>query len=302
MQRRWPLSSWCSGVPEEGFTKERAVRNPHLPVIRSDEGVHQSEGIRRLALLLEYDGTKFKGFQWQANSPSIQQEVEDAIKSFSGENTRIRGASRTDSGVHARGQVVDFLSWSSHPPVTFVKALNWYLPRDIRVRGAWDISLDFHSRKDATSRIYRYTVLNSRWPSALMRDFSFWLASPLDVAKMATAAACLVGSHDFSRLTGSLPLERSPVRRVDRWDVWREGATVFMEAEANGFLPHQIRRTGGLLVEIGTGSAPVGMMKEMIHGKLNGPKAIHSLPAKGLCLMKVKYSNTVPGIEISNET
>ena len=112
-----------------------------------------SDGRRRLALILEYDGTRYKGFQWQSQAPSIQGEVEAAIRSFTGESTRVRGASRTDSGVHATGQVVDFLSGSTHTTQTFVNALNWYLPPDIRVRGAWDTSLGFNSRKDAVSRV-----------------------------------------------------------------------------------------------------------------------------------------------------
>ena len=272
-----------------------------LSFANPDEGAPQAEGTRRLALILEYDGTRYKGFQWQAHSPSIQGEVEEAIRGFTGETTRIRGASRTDSGAHARGQVVDFISRSPHPTETFVNALNWYLPPDIRVRGAFETPLGFNSRKDAVSRTYRYTVLNARWPSALMRDFSLWVASPLNVARMAEAANCLVGSHDFSSLTVSLPPGRSPVRRVDRWEVWREGEMVFIEAEANGFLPHQIRRTGGLLVKIGSDSLPVSVMIEMIDGTFEEPKPFPSLPAKGLCLMRVNYPNTGPRIEIDHE-
>ena len=253
-----------------------------------------------MALILEYDGTRYKGFQWQSQAPSIQGEVEAAVRSFTGERIRIRGASRTDSGVHATGQVVDFLSGSTHTTQTFVNALNWYLPPDIRVRGAWDTSLSFNSRKDAVSRVYRYTLLNARWPSALMRNFWASVSSPLDAAKMAEAAGYLVGTHDFSALT-SLPPGRSPVRKVERWDVWREGELIFMEAEANGFLPHLVRRTNGLLTKIGSGALPVGVIKEIIDGTLKESKQCASMPAKGLCLMRVNYRNNPTGIEKSHE-
>ena len=300
MQHRWRLSSWCSNVQGDPVTHGEGIvaASPSGPFPPQDAGY--SDGRRRLALVLEYDGTRYKGFQWQSQAPSIQGEVEAAICSFTGESSRIRGASRTDAGVHATGQVVDFLSGSFHTTQTFVNALNWYLPPDIRVRGAWDTSLGFNSRKDAVSRVYRYTLLNPGRPSALMRNYWALVSSPLDVAKMAEAAGYLVGTHDFSALT-SLPLGRSPVRKVARWDVWREGELIFMEAEANGFLPHLVRRTNGLLTKIGSGSLPVGVIKEIIDGTLKEPKQCPALPAKGLCLMRVNYRDNPTGIEKSRE-
>ena len=260
------------------------------------QGQHSDER-RRLALVLEYDGTRYRGFQWQANAPSIQEEVESALKSLTGETTRVRGASRTDAGAHARGQVVDFLTQAPYTTETFINALNWYLPLDIRIRGASHVLLDFNSRKDAVSRVYRYTLLNARWPSALLRDFFHWIANPLDVSRIKEAAGYLLGTHDFSALTVALPPGRSAVRRVKRWDVWREGEQVLIEAEANGFLRHQIRRTNGILVEVGLGRLSVDVIKEMIEGAphpestLKELKHYPSLPAKGLCLMKVNYLN-----------
>ena len=187
--------------------------------------------------------------------------------------------------------MVDFLIQAPYTTETFIKALNWYLPQDIKVRGACYTPLGFNSRKDAISRVYRYTLLNARWPSALMRDFSHWISTPLDVARMREAAASLPGSHDFSAFTVLLPPGRSPVRQVERWDVWREGELVLIEAEANGFLPHQIRRTNGTLAEIGLGRSSVEMIKEIIDGTLRELKHSPSLPAKGLCLMRVNYRN-----------
>lgn len=244
---------------------------------------------RRLALLLEYEGTRYKGFQRQVRAPTIQEEVERAIKGLTGETTRIRGASRTDAGAHARGQVAEFLTHAPYKTESFVSALNWYLPPDIRVRGARETPLEFNARKDALSRVYRYTTLNTRWPSALARGFSNWVSGHLDVAGMGEAASHLRGTHDFRALVPSLPPQRSAVRRVERWDVWREDETVLIEAEANGFLPHQVRRTNGLLVEIGLGKLPVDTFKSIVEGGLKELRSCPSLPAKGLCLMRANY-------------
>jgi tRNA pseudouridine38-40 synthase len=245
--------------------------------------------LRRLALVLEYDGSRYKGFQWQTGVPSIQGEVERAIKALTGETTRVGGASRTDAGAHSRGQVVDFLTQAPYAVETFTKALNRYLPRDIRVRGACDVPPDFNSRRDATGRVYRYTLLNSKWPSALLRDFSHWVAAPLDVSRMKEAAGHLPGIRDLAAFTVPLPPEKSAVRRIERWDVWCEGELVLIEAEANSFLPHQVRRTNGILVEIGLGRLPSGVIKAIMDGTIKGLNHSPSLPAKGLCLMSVNY-------------
>jgi len=254
----------------------------------------RSNGGRRLALLLEYDGTEYKGFQWQPHAPSVQGAVEEAIRRFTGETTRVRGASRTDAGVHARGQVVDFLTQAPYTTETFINALNWYLPSDIKVRGAWCTDPGFNSRRDAISRIYRYTLLNTRRPSALLRNFSHWVSTPLDVGQMKEAASYLPGTHDFSPLTVALPPGKSAVRLVSLWDVWQEGELVLIEAEANAFLPHQIRRTNGVLFEVGLGRLDAEVIKRLLDGTLRELKHSPSLPAKGLCLMKVNYRVPFP--------
>ena len=248
-----------------------------------------------MVLVLEYDGTRYSGFQWQANAPTIQGTVEQALESFTRERTRIRGASRTDSGAHATGQVVDFLTQAVYPPETFARALNWHLPPDIRVRGVWEASPDFHARFKAVSRVYRYSIWNDRWPSALWRDYSHWVTSSLDVEKMVEAASHLPGSHDFSVLAVSLPPDRSGVRNVKRWDVWREGSLVHIEAEADGFLPHQVRRTNGILVEVGLGRLSPEVITHIIDGTSKEIKNCPPLPARGLCLRKVHYSESCQG-------
>jgi tRNA pseudouridine38-40 synthase len=243
-----------------------------------------------VALVLEYDGAAYKGFQWQANVPTVQDEAEAAIWKFTGEKTRVRGASRTDTGVHAQGQVVDFLTHVSHPLDTFTPALNWYLPADIRVRGAYQVCQEFNSRKDADSRRYRYTLLNSSWPSALLRRSTHWVRANLNIGRMQEAAGYLPGIRDLSAFTVPLPPDRTPVRRVDRWEVWQDGDLVMIEAEASGFLPHQVRMTNGILVEVGLGKMPPEIVEEMLVDATGAQAHRPSLPAKGLCLMSVTYS------------
>ena len=249
---------------------------------------------RRLALVVEYDGTGYAGFQLQAGQPTIQGELEQALARFTGVGVRVRAASRTDSGAHARGQVVDFLTYSAHPVAYFPRALNFYLPPEIQVQAAYEMAPEFHSRRSASSRTYRYYILNRCWPSPVRRHTHYWVKSWLDVARMAAAAQSLVGSHDFRPLAGAYPDGRSTVRSVSRWEVWREQDTVIIECEANGFLRHQIRRTNALLIEIGNGKWPLEMLYDALNGKLKDAIKWPTIPARGLILMKVTYPNFAP--------
>lgn len=258
-----------------------------------------SVGKRRLALLIEYEGAEYAGFQWQAQEPTIQGELEKAIFRLTGENVRVRGASRTDSGAHALGQVADFETGSLYTSETFVAALNYYLPADIRILSAAQVDGSFNSRRDAASRTYRYRILNRPRPSAIWRRHSHWIAESLNVEYMNQAAQALVGVHDLRPFAPAHPADRSAVRRVDRWDVApaRDDQHIIdITCEASGFMRHQIRRTNGVLVAIGRGNLPVGTIKEILRGQQDSSKgtsidSIPTLPAKGLCLVNVKYRN-----------
>ena len=253
-----------------------------------------NHNIRRLALVVEYDGTNYNGFQLQSSHPTIQGEIESALTKFTGERIRVRGASRTDSGAHARGQVVDFITASGHSLESFPKALNYYLPQDIKVQSAIRVHLDFNSRRSATSRTYRYSILVAPWPSPLRRTTHYWIRQELNVAKMAQAARRLEGVHDFRALAAGHPIDKSAVRKVHRWDVWQEADTVIIECEANGFLRHQIRKANSILVQVGLGNYPESLSPEsVVSGSLKGEPATGVkapiLPPHGLCLMQVKY-------------
>ena len=261
---------------------------------------------RRFALVVEYEGTNYAGFQLQAAEPTIQGEIERALFRFTGERIRIRGASRTDSGAHALGQVVDFVSGSRHSAETFVRALNHYLPEDIRVVKCGEVGADFNSRRDAESRVYHYQIWNQESPPALYRKHSHWIREPLAIERMNQAAGDLVGVHDFRAFAPSHPRDRSSVRQVYRWEASAgkeiEG-TIVITCEANGFMQRQIRRTNAVLVEIGKGKLPTDAIATILASSGDGEQhhktlnSMPTLPARGLCLVEVKYRNLWSQVE-----
>ena len=247
---------------------------------------------RRIALLTAYDGTGYAGFQWQANAPTIQGELESAIARLTGERVRIRGASRTDAGAHAEGQVVDFVTGSRHPERVFVSALNHYLPDAVRVLDSVAVPDGFHARRSAARRCYRYRILNRPTPAPLLRRNHHWEPAPLDIAAMGQAAVALVGIRDFRQLATGHPPDRSAVRQVFDWRITRHPAAkdvIIVDCCANGFLRHQIRRANAVLAAIGKGDLPAHAMAEALAGRLSQRRQIAPLPAKGLCLMSVSY-------------
>lgn len=248
--------------------------------------------MRRIALLLEYDGAAYAGSQLQRNAPSIQGELEAAIRRLTGESVRAAFAGRTDAGVHATGQVAAFDTASGHDPATFVRALNALVPEDIAVRAAAVAPAGFDPRRDARMRRYRYTIWNAAARSPLCRRTSWHVRAALDVEAMAAEAEMLIGEHDLASFGAAVPLGRSSRRQVFRTAVERRGALVTVEMEANAFLPHQVRRTVGALVEVGTGRLARGAFA----GWLAEPKAGRAGPAappQGLCLVEVQYDPTL---------
>lgn len=242
--------------------------------------------MHKVALVVEYDGSRYHGFQYQANAPTIQAEIELALKRLTGEDIRVLAASRTDAGVHARGQVVSFRTQASFPPSVWLRAFNHYLPAAISVRQAYLSGYEFDVRRQATSREYRYSILNSPAPAPLKRTFSHFFPHPLDVAAMDLACRELVGEHDFSSFTPA-PVVR-PVRTVYRAAVERRGEMVTFNIEASSFLPHQVRHTAGCLLQVGRGRLGVEQFRDLFGARRRG-LAGPALPPNGLCLMKVNY-------------
>ncbi|MBI2909880.1 MAG: tRNA pseudouridine(38-40) synthase TruA [Chloroflexi bacterium] len=249
----------------------------------------EEAGRAKLALIVEYDGSRYAGSQVQSGKPTVQGELESALRKVTGEPIRIKAASRTDSGAHARGQVVSFETGSKLAPETFVKALNYYLPEDISVRAAARVDMSFDARRSAISREYEYTILNSVTRSPLRRRYAYQVARPLDVAEMGRACEALVGEQDFAAFTGASEKSlRGTVRVVRRAGVRREGESVVFGIVANAFLPQQIRRMVGALIRVGSREMTVeDFMAAVRSGERGalGPTA----PALGLCLVRVDY-------------
>jgi tRNA pseudouridine38-40 synthase len=244
----------------------------------------------RFALVLEYDGTAYCGYQLQAGRPTVQGEVEKALKALTGEAVRISAASRTDAGVHARGQVVSFRTSGTLPVEAYVHGLNHLLPCDIAVREAHPVATDFNPRRMATSREYTYSILNSPARSPLTARFAHRIAPLLDARAMDRAAQILVGVHDFASFASEIggELEKSTLRNVSRANVSRNGAMVTLTIEANAFLRHQVRNTAGALVQVGAGritARDLERLMELRQPGLAGP----ALPPCGLCLERVTY-------------
>jgi tRNA pseudouridine38-40 synthase len=246
---------------------------------------------------MEYDGTRYHGSQYQTNAVSIQGETESALQKLTGEEIRVSMASRTDAGVHAKGQVVSLKSKASFPPKTWVEAMNHYLPKDISIRAAYEVDGGFDVRRHALCREYRYHILNRRTPSPLWRHFSESVPQPLDVEAMNAACAVLVGERDFAPFAPAT-YTRSTRRQAFSAEVGRTGDVVTFDIRANSFLPHQVRNTVGGLVKVGLHKMTAETFREMASsGKAGtiGPTA----PARGLCLMNIKYPDFPPSEEIS---
>jgi tRNA pseudouridine38-40 synthase len=244
--------------------------------------------LSKFVLLIEYDGTQYHGFQWQVDLPTIQNELEQAIKRFCGQSGRVMAASRTDTGVHAKGQVASFWARSALDTMTLVRALNHYLPGDIAVKAAYRARDDFSVRRDALSREYRYRILSSNTRSPFSRRFALFLPRMLDIEAMNEACQLMQGEHDFASFASALDDSRSTFRNVHEAGVERKGDFTVFRIVANSFLPHQVRSTVGLLIRLGRGKISIQGFRDIMQARslgLAGPLS----PACGLYLMNVNY-------------
>ena len=251
--------------------------------------------ITKIVLIMEYDGTHYHGFQLQADSPTIQGEMEEALWKLTGERLRVMAASRTDAGVHAKGQVVSFRTKSHLPLLAFINGLNYYLPRDIAVKAAHRVGDSFNVRRDALSREYNYYILNSLTPSPIRKGFSYLVTGRLDIEAMNLACQALIGEHDFASFASCIGVgAKNTMRNVYRAGIDKDGELAIFNMVANSFLPHQVRNTVGALIRVGLGKVSVDQFHSIIEAKkpgLAGPVA----PACGLCLMRVNYPSPFGG-------
>ena len=247
----------------------------------------------RYRLDIEYDGAPFCGWQRQATSPSVQQAVEEAIETFAHHPVRLHAAGRTDTGVHAEGQVahVDLMrDWDAD---TVRRALNAALLRagePIAIRSSSRVSEEFHARFSATARHYRYSLIDRSWPVTTARHLVWWVPTqrPLDVGGMGEAARRLLGRHDFTTFRAAQCQADSPVRTLDRLDVARDGDRIVVHASARSFLHHQVRSMVGALKQVGTGRWMPDDVRDALEATDRAGCPAMAQPG-GLCLVGVDY-------------
>ena len=245
-------------------------------------------GARRLALGLEYDGTAYNGWQIQPHAPSIQESLNRAASAVADAPVECVGAGRTDTGVHATGQVAHFDTFADRSERSWLLGINSNLPADINAVWVAAVPNDFHARFSARSRSYRYMILNRPVRSSLHRHRAWWVRRPLDADRMHKAAQALLGKHDFSSFRASTCQSHSPVRTVTEIGVSREGDWLSVVCSANAFLHHMVRNLVGSLVRIGLGEADIEWMAELLAAKDRKVSGI-TAPAAGLTLTAVGY-------------
>jgi tRNA pseudouridine38-40 synthase len=265
--------------------------------------------MRNIRLTLAYDGTRYAGWQFQPNALSVQATVEAALREFTGLETSLLAAGRTDAGVHALAQVVSFRTESAIPCRGFCAGLQRYLPGDIVVRNADEVPLDFHATYAAKRKRYRYVIDNARVSHPFLRNFSHVFYPPLDADFMHEAAQVLVGRHDFSAFESHHPNTATSVRtvleisvaRFDGWPTWhavtqgtREnpsaGEFIWIDIVANGFLYNMVRTIAGTLIRVGERKWDVADLRRILEGH-DRRQAGSTAPACGLYLVSVDYAD-----------
>jgi len=250
--------------------------------------------MRNVKLILQYEGTRFVGWQRQRQPNSIQQVLEEAIAAVTGEEARVTAAGRTDAGVHALGQTAHVRLDSSLPCRHLVAALNAHLPPDIAVVEAEDMPDDFHARFAAGSKIYEYTIATGPARPVLDRDLCWYVRSPLDLGRMRRAAACLVGEHDFAAFGAENFRRKTTVRTVYSLDIEELAGRLRLRVHGNGFLYNMVRAITGTLVDVGRGRIEPEQVREILASR-DRRKAGPTAPARGLCLVRVFYADPGEG-------
>ena len=241
---------------------------------------------RNIRLLIEYQGTRYAGWQVQPHGRTVAGEILAAIRSELGERPRLYGAGRTDHGVHAEGQVANFHTVSTLAPATLAEALNRVLPADIHILRAEEAPASFHARHDALSRRYRYQLASRR--SAFFKKLVWWIRRPLDTTAMIAAVSTLPGRHDFRSFADRAEEVGEPRVRVLHAAIGRSGILTTFTIEADHFLPKMVRRVVGVLVQIGIGALPVEAMRRFLENRVDDPAA-WTAPPSGLFLERVSY-------------
>jgi len=258
----------------------------------------------KIALGVSYDGSLFCGWQSQPSACGVQDALESALQSVAQHTVRVHAAGRTDTGVHALGQIVHFETVAKRPLSAWVRGVNAHLPETVRVEWAHAVEDDFHARFSAFSRSYQYLLYNAPVASALMANKAGWFHLPLDYAAMAEAASYLVGEHDFTAFRASECQAKTATRHLSQAEVIGSGQYFLFNFSANAFLQHQVRNMVGALIYIGKGKYPPAYMQALLQNKdrtLSPP----TFSPNGLYLTDVGYDakwglpkNIQPGLKL----
>lgn len=253
--------------------------------------------IRRIMLTVSYDGTAYNGWALQSSTPNtVEGRLNEAILALTGETVQVIGASRTDAGVHAYGNVAVFDTQSSIPGDRFLFALNQKLPEDIRIVQSKEVSTEFHPRHCNTEKTYEYRIYNTQIPDPVRRLYTCHFGMPLDAEVMDDAAQYLVGEHDFTSFCNVESQALSHVRTIKEITVKRDGDEVIISITGNGFLYNMVRIIAGTLMQIGRGKGKPSDIREMLEKK-DRASAGPTAPAQGLFLIKYVFVDGIPGPE-----
>ncbi|CAN5891769.1 tRNA pseudouridine(38-40) synthase TruA [soil metagenome] len=251
--------------------------------------------MRRIRLVVEYDGSQLSGWQRQANAPTVQQHLEETLEQMLQHQVHVAGASRTDAGVHARGQVCAFSTEKMIPLHGIRRGLNSLLPDSIAVRVAEEVAEDFHPRFQSTGKHYRYTILNAPDRSPRWRHRAWHVPLPLDVEAMREGARALVGDHDFAAFRATGCSARTTVRRISDVSISPTDEVLIVDVRGNAFLRNMVRILVGTLAEVGSGDRPAVQVAE-IRDSLDRTQAGKTAPPQGLELMEVRYDGVRPKV------
>jgi tRNA pseudouridine38-40 synthase len=244
--------------------------------------------MRNIKLTISYDGTDFNGWQTQPGFRTVQETLEHAIEKLTGAKAHVNASGRTDSGVHAVGQVANFYTDSALPADVFVRALNAHLPGDLVVRAAAEVTQAFDANHDAVRKLYRYVIHDGPTEDPFLRKYCCHAKRRLDAAAMARAAAPLEGRHDFHSFETEWPNRMSSVRTITHLAVNRCGDHIWIDVEADGFLYNMVRAIAGTLINVGRGFWPESQVAAILNAE-DRTQAGPTAPAQGLFLMRVTY-------------
>lgn len=244
--------------------------------------------MKNIALKIAYDGTNYHGYQEQPGYITVEEELRVAVEKTVGHSVKLYMAGRTDKGVHALGQRVNFYSNTTINIGNLPNVINYHLPDDISVMGAKYVSDDFHSRYSAKKKFYRYIIYRGKYRNPIYHNKAHNFPYPLDIEKMRLATNCLIGEHDFNSFMGRHAVVKDTIRNIEKIEIIEKGELLYIDFYGKSFLKNMVRIITGTLIEIGTCHRDVDFMKKALEAKKR-PSAGPTAPACGLYLMKIYY-------------